>query len=175
MFIKSGWNNGKIWTYITREPTLHVHYTWTFEVLNLHYPQTENNTSAEKHSQSLEFDYVSVGTSARKQNNLQILLTGVWKTLHNLKWQITQNVPQFSKCSSGSRVGKTVKYLLGRRVLGCYLSIFVDFICGHTTRSRNFTWKQYVSLQLYMKTIRLSSTLITVTAVAILSTLVIFI
>ena len=171
MFIKSGWNNGKIWTYITREPTLHVHYTWTFEVLNLHYPQTENNTSAEKHSQSLEFYYVSVGTSARKQNNLQILLTGVWKTLHNLKWQITQNVPQFSKCSSGSRVGKTVKYLLGRRVLGCYLSIFVDFICGHTTRSRrccccirklthadetlhenntslfNFTWKQYVSLQ----------------------------
>ena len=54
-------------------------------------------------------------TFVRKQNNLQILLKWkIWKTLHNLVWRITeydslkytwktQNVPQFSKCSSGSR------------------------------------------------------------------------
>ena len=44
---------------------------------------SDNNISAEKHSQSLELDYVSWNV-VRKQNNLQILLTGYGKhfTLH---------------------------------------------------------------------------------------------
>ena len=59
---------------------------------------SENNISAEKHPQNLELNYILVGTSVRKQNNLQILLTGYGGrehfTISNDNSSVFTNVPQ---------------------------------------------------------------------------------
>ena len=88
-------NNGKIWTCIMRALSLSnvpqkcVKTTGKFvRALCVHYPQRIIFQFRNiKVCNSIMF----VGTSVRKQNNFQILLTGYeLKTLHNLKWQITE-------------------------------------------------------------------------------------